>query len=35
MLLALDQLGDRKTDDFGLGFEVRRALTPDKLKSLQ
>jgi hypothetical protein len=35
MLLALDQLRDRKTDDFGLGFEVRPALTADKLKSLQ
>jgi len=35
MLLALDQLGDRKADDFGLGFEVRRALTADKLESLQ
>src|SRR5581483_11385935 len=35
MLLALDQLGDRKADDFDLGFEVRRALAADKLESLQ
>ena len=35
MLLAPDQLGDRKADDFALGFEVRPVLATDELESLQ